>query len=71
MGSQLALVPYGSAEVYWDSRYDDWVRTKYQLGTSVVLTPWIAPEVYVAFQRDEQPQLSYTHALGVVIALYF
>jgi len=71
VGSQLALVPYGSAEVYWDSRYDDWVRTKYQLGTSVVLTPRVAPEVYVAFQRDELPTPSYAQALGLVLVLYF
>ena len=71
MGSQLALVPYGSAEVFWDSRYDDWMRTRYQLGAAVPLKPWLAPEVYFAFQRDEQPERSYTRALGVVVALYF
>jgi len=71
VGPQLALVPYGSAEVFWDSRYDDWVRTRYQLGAAVPLKPWLAPEVYYAFQRDEQPTRSYTRALGVVVALYF
>jgi len=64
-------VPYGSAEIFWDSRYDAWVRTRYQLGAAVPLKPWLAPEVYYAFQRDEQPERSYTHALGVVVALYF
>ena len=71
VGPRVTLVPYGSAEVFWDSRYDAWIRTRYQLGLAVPLERWLAPEIYYAFQRDEQPALSYTHALGVVVALYF
>ncbi len=71
-GSHLALVPYGSAEIFWDSRSDDWVRTRYQLGTAFAVKPWFAPELYWAHQTDDKSDGDVIiDALGIVMAFYF
>jgi hypothetical protein len=71
IGTTASLVPYGSAEIFYDSRYEAWTRTRYQLGMAVPLNRVFAPEVYVAHQRDEEPTLKYTNALGFVLGFYF
>ena len=67
----VTVVPYGAAEVFFDSRFDDWIRTRYQAGIAVPATGWLVPEMYYARQIDDQPVLQYTNALGMVVTLYF
>lgn len=71
ISTSVALVPYGSAEIFYDSRYEAWSRTRYQLGVAVPLSKEFAPEVYLSRQRDEEPTLKYTNALGFVLGFYF
>lgn len=71
VASRFSLVPHVSAEIYYDSRYDTWERTQYQLGTVATITTRLAVEVYYARQRDTEPSLTYTNALGTMAILYF
>lgn len=71
ISTKISLVPYGSAEIFYDSRYDAWTRTRYQFGVAVPVSKAFAPEVYVAHQRDEEPTLKYTNALGLVLGFFF
>jgi len=67
----IALVPYGSLEAFWDSRYDAWSRSRYQFGMAVPITTWFVPEAYYSRQIDTSPERSYTNALGIVTTFYF
>lgn len=67
----LTAIPYLSAEVFWDSRYDAWSRSRYTAGFAIPASHRVVPEVYYAYQSDWQPALKYVHALGLVTTLYF
>jgi hypothetical protein len=67
----VTVVPYASGEVFWDSRYDEWSRTRLTAGVAVPATNWLVPEVYYAHQIDRQPSQKYVNALGLVATLYF
>jgi hypothetical protein len=54
----VTAIPYLSAEVFWDSRYHAWSRSRYTAGLVVPATKWLAPEVYYAYQSDWQPTVS-------------
>jgi hypothetical protein len=67
-----ALVPYGSAESFWDSRFDAFTRVRYQLGTVVPINARVAPEVNYTQDRDDvEGMVSITHALNVIVTLFF
>jgi hypothetical protein len=66
-----AVIPYASAEVFYDSRYNDWVRARYQVGVAVVLATWLSPEVYYARERNTASSPEYINALGLVWAMFF
>lgn len=71
-GKEIGLVPYASAEAFWDSRSDSWTRTRYQMGAAVAIKPWFAPEIYWAHQLDDAADgNTVTDALGIVAAFYF
>jgi hypothetical protein len=69
---RVTLVPYGSAEPFWDSRYDAITRVRYQLGTVVPISERVAPEVNYTRDRDDvEGVVSITHALNVIVTFYF
>ena len=65
------VTPYFNAEWFWDTRYDGWSRTLYQLGPEVTLSKRFRFEVYGAHQVDRLPRESTLDALGVVGKWYF
>ena len=65
------VVPYFHVEWFYDTRYDGWARTLYQLGPEVTLSKHFRFEVYVARQEDRLPSSSSTNAFGVVAKWYF
>jgi hypothetical protein len=65
------VVPYFNVEWFYDTRYDGWARTLYQLGTEVTLNPHFRYEIYVARQTDRLPSASNTNAFGVVAKWYY
>jgi hypothetical protein len=65
------VVPYFHVEWFYDTRYDGWARTLYQLGPEVTLSRHFRFEVYVARQEDRLPSSSSTNAFGVVAKWYY
>jgi hypothetical protein len=65
------FVPYAMAEVYYDSRYKSWCRTRYQFGSAFPITSWLAPEIYYLYEITWKSKKSYLNALGLVVTLYF
>ena len=78
-----AVTPYGSAEVYYDSRFNTWNRNRFAVGTQIAfkhgapLISLIHPkkqfvlDVYVMRQNDSRSQPSRVKALGVAFNFYF
>ena len=67
----VVLIPYVSAETFYDSRYDAWSRTYYQTGIAIPVSRRVVPEVYYGRQLDREPSDKTVNALGVVVTLYF
>lgn len=65
------VVPYFNVEWFYDTRYDGWARTLYQLGPEVTLSRHFRFEVYVARQEDRLPSSSSTNGFGVVAKWYY
>jgi len=65
------VVPYFHVEWFYDTRYDGWARTLYQLGPEVTLSRHFRFEVYVARQEDRLPSSSSTNGFGVVAKWYY
>jgi hypothetical protein len=65
------VVPYFNVEWFYDTRYDGWARTLYQLGPEVTVNQHFRFEIYVARQEDRLPSESSTNALGVVAKWYY
>jgi len=67
----LTFTPYADVEFFYDSRYGEWNRTRYQIGVSVPAAQWIVPEVYYARQEDREPTQKYVNILGLKCTLHF
>jgi len=77
------VTPYGSAEVYYDSRFQTWNRNRLTVGTQIALkrgVPLISLihpkkqlvlDVYLVRQNDSRSQPSRVKALGVAFSVYF
>ena len=66
-----AVVPYFHVEWFYDTRYDGWARTLYQLGPEVTLNKHFRYEIYFARQMDRLPSASNMNAFGVVAKWYY
>jgi len=65
------FVPYGNAELYYDTRYDTIARYKFELGATFVCSPQVELTPYVSRQTDTQPQRQNVNALGLILAVRF
>lgn len=78
-----AITPYGSAEAFYDSRFDTWNRNRLAVGVQIALkrgTPLISLahpkrqlvlDVYLTRQNDTRSQPSRVKALGMAFNVYF
>ena len=78
-----AFTPYGSAEVYYDSRFNTWNRNRLAVGVQIPFkraTPLIklihpkeqfVLDLYVTRQNDSRSQPTHVKALGVAFNIYF
>ena len=66
-----AVVPYFNIEWFYDTRYDDWARTLYQVGSEVTVNQHFRFELYLARQRDDLPSASSLNGFGVVAKWYY
>ena len=65
------VAPYVHVEWFYDTRYDGWSRTLYELGPEVTVDKGFRIEVYLARQVDRLPGDSALNALGAVAKWYF
>ncbi|MCM3870388.1 MAG: DUF2490 domain-containing protein [Pyrinomonadaceae bacterium] len=77
------ITPYGSAEVYYDSRFNTWNRNRLTVGSQFALkrgAPLISLvvpkrqlvlDLYVVRQNDSRSQPNRVRALGVAFSIYF
>jgi hypothetical protein len=67
----LALAPYGTVEVYYDSRFGAISRLAGRVGTEARLVGPASVDVYVARQDNLRESPSYVNALGMTIKLVY
>jgi hypothetical protein len=65
------VVPYFNVEWFYDTRYDGWARTLYQVGPEVTVNDHFRYEVYFARQVDSLPEKQVLNALGVNFKWYY
>lgn len=78
-----SLTPYGSVEVYYDTRFDVWNRNRltagaeFQLKRGFPLLRELSPrkqvilDLYYTKQNDSRSQPNHIHAVGASLALHF
>ena len=78
-----SITPYGSVEVYHDSRFNVWNRNRLTAGVQIQLrkalpllrlvTPrkQVILDVYYTKQNDSRSQPHHLHAIGTVLAIHF
>jgi hypothetical protein len=64
------MMPYGSAEAFFDSRYDTFSRSAYILGIQTPLGRWWMLDTYYAHQNDKFAYPRRLDALGMTLNLY-
>lgn len=65
------VVPFFNVEWFYDTRYDGWARTLYQLGPEITVGPHFRYEIYLARQVERLPQRSDLNAIGVNFKWYY
>lgn len=68
---RYSFVPYGSAEAYYDSRYDTVNRFRLIGGTSLAWTPRVALEANLTYQHDSRSSVTELYALNLILHAYF
>jgi hypothetical protein len=63
--------PYGTVEVYYDSRFDALARIAGRVGTEVRLRNPMSLDVFIARQSNSHPDRSFVNALGTVLKLNY
>lgn len=64
---QVRLIPYASAEAFYDTQYDRLNRLQFRLGTTLPTGPNIAWDFYLVRQRDTYPATQFVDAIGVTL----
>jgi hypothetical protein len=65
-----AVVPYVNAEAFYDTRYDAWIRERYQLGAEIGLHPNWRIEPALTYQSDERATPARIIALGLTLKYF-
>jgi hypothetical protein len=78
-----SITPYGSVEVYHDSRFDVWNRNRLTAGVQIQLkkafpllrlvTPrkQVILDLYYTKQNDSRSEPNHLHAIGAALAIHF
>jgi hypothetical protein len=64
------LTPYGSAELFFDSRFDAISRYTFTLGVQFPLSPKFVFELYFSRQNDRRPVSRQVNAVAIVLNVY-
>jgi hypothetical protein len=65
------VVPYFNVEWFYDTRYDGWAGTLYQMGPEVTVTSHFRYEIYLARKDERLPSKETLNALGFVAKWYY
>lgn len=65
------LVPFANAEAFYDTRYDAWIRERYQLGVEVELSRTWRIEPALTYQTDERSTPGRINALGLTLKYFY
>jgi hypothetical protein len=66
------FTPYGSAEVYFDTRYDQFSRYRLTAGITLpIVSPHFSIEPYVVRQVDYAGNFNITNAIGLILIAAF
>lgn len=78
-----SVTPYGSVEVFYDSRFEVWNRNRLTAGMQIQVKrgfPWLRElqprkqvilELYYTRQNDSRSQPNHVHAIGATLVLHF
>jgi Protein of unknown function (DUF2490) len=69
--AKRVFTPYANAEVFWDSRYDAWVREQYAGGVQIPLRGTNVLDVYYLRQNNTQSTPRFVNVLGATFQFYF
>jgi len=61
----FSITPYGSAEIYFDTRYDRFSRHRFMAGAVVPVFKSLSIDVYWSRQSDTRPERKHVNAIGV------
>lgn len=67
----LTLVPNAQVEFFYDTRFNDWSRQRYQAGVEIGLTGNIRLEPYLAYEKDVRPTTTDLVRAGLVFKYYW
>jgi len=70
LGSRVAT-PYVMAELYYDSRYDEWNRQRYFVGIEWPIGGSSVLDSYYCRQDDSRASVAHVNAVGLALNLYF
>ena len=65
-----AVTPYGDIEGFYDSRYNAVNRWRLEAGATMPIGKCAEIDTYFARQRDSEPALKYTNAIGLTLNVY-
>jgi hypothetical protein len=66
-----SVVPYVQVEAFYDTRFGDWSRERYQAGLELALTRHWRIEPYYRRQEDRRPSRSQENGVGLVLKYYY
>ena len=69
--SRRSIVPYVSAESFWDSRYSTFKRLRIIGGTTVAWGRPLALEGNITYQYDAKASVTNLYALNIILHLFF
>jgi hypothetical protein len=69
LGAERAVTPYTMVEVFFDSRYDDVTRLRWQLGTEYQFSDHVWVDGYYLRQWDDSAELTHVNAIGLALNL--
>jgi len=65
------FMPYANIEWFYDTRYDGWARTTYEVGSEATYSKHFRYELYYARQDDHLPKPSDLNAVGLKFKWYY
>ena len=65
------VVPYVNAEAFYDTRYEDWIRERYQVGVEIQLNLKWRLEPALTYQSDSRSTPERINALGLTLKYFY